>query len=378
MLPRRRCPRVSPPFPPCYTPPPSIMRIICNTCGTDDPHDRVWSRLSTGQVHFSWHQCRPAATVAGMSLSPLARIARFARHRHGVFTPAEAETVGVSRTSIGRMARRGEVERLAPGVYALTSIPDSWERRARAALLIGGPSSVLSHGAAARVLSLQHLRIGRSPAIELTHPRGSRLREASVATHESQILASGDVADVGCFRVTSPLFTIGAMAIRRAPVVIAKALDAAIVDGRFTVDDVRALVVRMWHTPGVVNLREAILLLTPSAEMTRSEMERLFLRICEIFGLPLPEADVRVVDADGNVRYLDFLFRDVGLAVEINAHPSHGTTLGRRLDGSRQNALSSQFRFLNYDADDLLQRPDVVAKEVQQALDELGSASTLR
>lgn len=310
-----------------------------------------------------------------MPPSPLARVARLTRDRYGVFTPKEARAVDVSRTSIGRMVRRGELERLEAGVYGLTSYPDSWERRAMVALLAAGASGVLSHGAAGRILGLGHLGVGRSPRIEVTHPRDSRLRVFPIPVHESQLLTGNDIVEVGCFRVTSVIFTIGAMALRRAPVVIAKALDAAIVDRRTSVVEARDLAIRMWHTPGVVNLREAIALVTPAAELTRSEMERLFLRICEIFGLPLPEANVRVVDANGDVRYLDFLFRDIDLVVEINAHRSHGTTLGRRLDATRQNALADRFRFLNYDGDDLLHRPDVVAKEVRHALDELGSAS---
>lgn len=308
-----------------------------------------------------------------MPLSPLARISRSVQQTYGVFTLREAAAADVSRTSVTRMERRGEVDRLAPGVYALVSAPDTWERRAMAALRVGGSTAVLSHGAAVRILGLSQLRVARAPLIELTHPRGSRLRDVPVPVHESQILGPGDIVEVGCFRVTSPVFTIGAMAIRRAPIVIAKALDAAIVDRRFTVTDVRELVIRMWHTPGVVHLREALLLITPGAELTRSEKERLFLRICLIFGLPTPEVNVRVVDANGDRRYVDFLFRDVALVIEINAHPSHGTSLGIRLDGSRQNALTPRFRVLNFDSDDLTQRPDVVAKEVRRTLDELSA-----
>lgn len=308
-----------------------------------------------------------------MERSPTARLAWAVRDRFGVFTPGEVVDAGITRTHISRMLARGEVERLAHGVYASVAFPDSWERRTMAFQLMAGAGAALSHGAAVRILGLEQLRVARHPRLEAVTLRHQRPSRAPVDVHESALLLPEDIAEVGCFRVTSPLFTIGAMAIRRAPIVIAKALDAAIVGRRFTIADVRELVIRMWHTPGVVHLRDALLLMTPAAELTRSEKERLFLRICVIFGLPTPEIDVRVVDADGNVRYLDFLFRKLGLAVEINAHPSHGTTLGRRLDGSRQNALTPRFQVLNFDADDLTQRPDVVAREVRRTLDELAS-----
>lgn len=281
--------------------------------------------------------------------------------------------MGVTRTQISRMEARGEVERLARGVYALVAFPDSWERRAMAFQLMAGDGAALSHGAAVRILGLAQLRTASYPRLEAVTLRHRRPSTAPIDVHESSVLLPEDIVQVGGFRVTSPLFTIGAMAIRRTPMVIAKALDAAIVDGRFTATDVRELTIRMWHAPGVVHLREALLLITPGAELTRSEKERLFLRICLTFDLPTPEVNVRVIDANDDRRYVDFLFRDVALVVEVNAHPSHGTALGIRLDDGRQNALTPRFRVLNFDGDDLTERPDVVAQVVRRTLDELGS-----
>lgn len=312
--------------------------------------------------------------LRGMSPSPAARLASRVRDRFGVFRPADVAEGGITRTQISRMEARGEVERLARGVYALSAFPDSWERRAMAFQMMAGDGAALSHGAAARILGLAQLRIASYPRLEAVTLRHRRPTTAPIGVHESSVLLPEDIVQVGCFRVTSPLFTMGAMAIRRAPIVIAKALDAAIVDRRFTVADVRELTIRMWHAPGVVHLREALLLVTPGAELTRSEKERLFLRICLTFRLPTPEVNVRVIDANDERRYVDFLFRDVGLVIEINAHPSHATRLGVRLDGSRQNALTPRFRVLNFDGDDLTQRPDVVAKEVRRTLEELEAA----
>lgn len=308
-----------------------------------------------------------------MRTSPGARLAQLTRDRYGVFTPAQAAEVSVGRSQVQRMKQRGEVDELLPRVYGLAAIPDSWERRAVAAQLSGGPAAVLSHGTAARIHGLEHLGVGRFPDLELTYPFDGRPKGLPYRLHASKVLRPGDVVAVRCFRVTSAVFTIAAMAVRRAPHRIAKALDAAIVARHATVADARALVIRMWHTPGVVHLREALELLTPGAMLTRSERERLFLQVCATFGLPLPEANVRVRDANGDLRYVDFLFRAAGLVVEINAHPSHGTTLGRRLDGARQNALVPRFVVLNYDDRDLLQAADRIADEVRRSLTELTS-----
>lgn len=312
-----------------------------------------------------------------MPTSPSARLAALTRDRYGVFTPAEAAGVDVGRSQIQRMRQRGELEELLPRVYGLVAVPDSWDRRALAALKGGGAGAVLSHGAAARLLGLQHLGLGSHPEIELTYPLDRRPREPRFRTHASALLEPDDVAILGCFVVTGVLFTIGAMARRRAPDRIAKSLDAAIVERRATLTETRELTIRMWHTPGVVNLRQALALVTPGAALTRSERERCYLRICRVFDLPLPEVNARVEDANGDRRYADFLYRKEGLIIEINAHTSHATTLGRRLDGSRQNALVPRFVVLNYDDRDLTQEPERIATEVRRALDECSSDRSL-
>lgn len=311
-----------------------------------------------------------------MGSSAAARVATAVRDTFGVFTPAQLEPLKVTRQQIRRMLDRGEVERLRRGVYVHAAFADSWERRAMAAIVVAD-SVVLSHGAAVRILGLEHLGVPRAPDIEVTAARDHRPTVPGVPVHESLILTTDDVWHVGSLRVTSAVFTLGAMATRRSPDRIARSLDAAVANRQTTVAEARDLAVRMWHTPGVVCLRDAIEQVTPAAAMTRSDMERLFLRICRTFAIPLPETNVRVEDRNGDRRYVDFLYRDAGLVVEINAHPSHATTLGRRRDGARQNALVPRFVLLNYDAADVTRQPDRVADEVRRALEELRPADPL-
>ncbi|MBW3657316.1 MAG: endonuclease domain-containing protein [Actinobacteria bacterium] len=55
--------------------------------------------------------------------------------------------------------------------------------------------------------------------------------------------------------------------------------------------------------------------------------------------------------------------------MDIDLHPSHGTTLGRREDGHRQNALVlAGWTVLRFDLADLMTRPDQVRETVARAL----------
>jgi predicted transcriptional regulator of viral defense system len=72
-----------------------------------------------------------------------ASLMRLAARRMGLFTVEDAVTHGVARQSLVNRVNDGRLLRLFPGVYTVAGAPDSWERRALAAQLAGGPHAVL-------------------------------------------------------------------------------------------------------------------------------------------------------------------------------------------------------------------------------------------
>lgn len=53
----------------------------------------------------------------------LARLGVIAEQRWGLFTTAQAATVGVARKQLSRMAAAGAIERVAQGVYRMAGAP---------------------------------------------------------------------------------------------------------------------------------------------------------------------------------------------------------------------------------------------------------------
>ena len=126
---------------------------------------------------------------------------------------------------------------------------------------------------------------------------------------------------------------------------------------------------RFRQVEGVEKLRAVLDELHPASRWTRSDGERMALRIVRQLEVEAPVANLRVTDADGRRRYLDFAWPKLKLAVELDLHPSHGTTAGRRDDGARQNALVLVgWTVLRFDLADLMLRPDQVRDTIARAI----------
>lgn len=306
---------------------------------------------------------------------PRTRLAPVARAQFGVFHLAQAAEVDVSRTAVGRLREAGELSGLFPGVYAFELFPDSWERRAMAAQLASGEDAALSHWAAARILDLPYLPIRRSPRIELTVPRGKRRWKLPLRIHESTRIRPIEVVEAGPFRVTSPEWTLCALSHRLGLTRFERAMDGAIAKGRTTLERMATTGRRFDWCNGRPAIRAALARHIPQSRGTRSQRERWFLRLLRDAGLPLPEANVRVVDAAGRVRYLDFAWRRSRICVEIDADPLHRTPIGRNEDGSRQNDLVPDWTPLRFDEWDLRYAPERIIAQLRRMLEAAGASA---
>jgi len=101
---------------------------------------------------------------------------------------------------------------------------------------------------------------------------------------------------------------------------------------------VRQLIKRSRGRRGVARLRMVIDEIHPLTKRTRSDMEILFLRMCERAGLPQPEVNVTLYPG-GRRTMPDFLWRDVGLIVEADSRRYHDTDSAFQSDREREQRL---------------------------------------
>jgi very-short-patch-repair endonuclease len=101
---------------------------------------------------------------------------------------------------------------------------------------------------------------------------------------------------------------------------------------------VRELIKRSRGRRGVARLRMVMDEIHPDTKRTRSEMERLFLRMCKRSELPPPEVNVWLTVRNRRFQ-ADFLWRDVRLILEADSREFHDTDSAFLNDRRREQQL---------------------------------------
>ena len=198
-----------------------------------------------------------------------------------------------------------------PGVYALGHSSVPIEGRLTAALLHAGPEAALSHATAAwwwrlidpepTVIDVSALgRCGSLDDVRVHHPRvidATRWRRLPVTTVPRTLLDLAAGASIELVR---------------------RALAQADYRHLLRVEAVAAVCGQ--GRPGSTLLRAALERHEPRIAMTRSELERRFLELCEAGGIPLPEVNAVV---EGWT--VDALWRRERVVVELDGRDNHSS-----------------------------------------------------
>ncbi len=230
-----------------------------------------------------------------------------------------------------------------------------------AAVLAGGPGAVLSHrGAGAH----WELRPTASPVLDVTVPSRSGRRHRGILLHRSATLSASDVVHHRGIPVTSPARTI----VDLADVLTTQAL-ARVVEGAETLRllDLRALRAAMAANPtrrGHASIAE-VLARYLDVSTTRSELERLFLELCNKHGLPRPLVNSRVGPYE-----VDFLWPQQRLIVETDGRSHHATRAAFERDRARDAGLTlAGYRVVRFTYRQVTREPKKVAGLVRSLLE---------
>ena len=239
------------------------------------------------------------------------RAAEVASAQWGVISLRQLLDCGVAKSTTNRWRWEGRMYTIHDGVYALGHSSVPIEGRLVAALLHAGPGAVLSHRTAAWWWRL----LEREPAV-------------------IDVSAPGRHGSIDGVRVHHPRLIEGTHS-RRLPVttVPRTLLDAA---ARSSMDEVRRMLAQAdYHRLLVVDdviavcgpgrrgssrLRAGLHRHEPRIAMTRSELERRFLKECEVAGIALPEVNAVV---EGWT--VDMLWRAERIVVELDGRDNHSS-----------------------------------------------------
>jgi hypothetical protein len=168
--------------------------------------------------------------------------------------------------------------------------------------------------------------------IDVTVPsRAGRIRRTGVRVHRSGRLPPEEVTVTNGIPVT----TVARTLLDLADVLDLQALRRAITEAEYTnVFDLTAINAVVESNPG----RRTKKLMTAATEgtlhRTRSPLEDRFLRFKERYGLEEPESGVWMEGYE-----VDFLWRRVGLAVELDGLDAHSTRAAVKRDRRKDRAL---------------------------------------
>ncbi|MBN2623812.1 MAG: type IV toxin-antitoxin system AbiEi family antitoxin domain-containing protein [Acidimicrobiales bacterium] len=300
-----------------------------------------------------------------------ARFVEFARGHDGVATWSEAMRLHLPPERLQSWQRSGRIRRVAPQVYVIAGVPDSWRQRVRIAAW--SSAGWASHRTAAALDELNGF-IGRT--IEVVTERGRRRKRVTWTVHESRTLRAADLTVIGGVPATSTVRTILDLPAVAPPFLVAKALDDA---GRRSPHMLGAILRRHQELPrrgrrGAA-LMSALLSERLGEPVGDNDFETLAIRLVRSIGLPDPVPQFQVRDGDGFIAYIDLAWPDIKWWVECDGLDSHSGKAAHEWDRMRRRRLKR----LGWDGieityDDVTERPEACARDLRDLYHERAAA----
>lgn len=291
-----------------------------------------------------------------------ARIAELAGRQHGVVSAAQLHELGLTARQVESRLRAGRLHRVERGVYAVGHMALTREGRWMAAVLSCGNDAVLSHRAAAAHWGIRRSWRGR---IDVTVPRRSGLSPGrTVSVHRVRSLMD----DEWTVHEGIPLTTVARLLLDLASAVSRRELERAVEESErlalFDLRAIEALMHRYPKRPGSPALRAVLDAYRDDYGLTRSELERRFLDLCEIHGIACPAVNTTVGPFE-----VDFLWATQRLIVECDGRKSHGTWSAFERDRARDAWLTAHgYRVVRFTWRRVLSDSDEVARLLRRLL----------
>lgn len=304
-----------------------------------------------------------AATLAeGKRLGTVDRaIAELAGQQHGVVARRQLLAFGLGPGAIEHRIANGRLHRVHYGVYAVGYRSLTPHGRWLAAVLAAGPGAVLSHRSAA---ALWGLRPAAGRRIDVTVRRRGRRDRPGIAVHVTRELRDRDRAQ----RVSIPVTSVARTLLDLAGVIperqLSRAFEEADRADLLDLDAIEDICLRGRGRRGLGALLRLLADQTGPTPATRSELERVFLDLCDDHRLPRPRINALVAGFE-----VDALWPCQRLIVELDGYAFHRTRAAFERDRDRDaGLLLAGYRVLRFTHRRLEQDSSATAATVRAAL----------
>lgn len=240
----------------------------------------------------------------------------------------ELVELGVTRSVIAGP----KYERVVHGVHTLAGTPRDLKLRCQAIARVV-PDGVFSHRTAAQLLGLPLMRSATRIEITVAPPKNPP-RQRGVKGYERE-LSDADIVEWPGVRVTSAARTFVDLAASLDVPALVVLGDVVLRQHHATRAQLQATLERFAGRRGLQRARAALPLLDGRSASPPETLLRL--RFVEL-GMPLPECNVKVFDADG--RYLvtpDLVFREAKIAIQYDGE--HHLEVSQQASDARRDRL---------------------------------------
>jgi hypothetical protein len=272
-----------------------------------------------------------------MRYDAIGAVSRSAASRYGVFTRAQAASLGLDRRTTVRLLEAGTIHCAAPGVYVWSAVAPSWEQRLAVAQAAGGGHGIVSHRASGRLHDTDGLL--HCHLLELSSTQ--RLKVAGAVVHQVAWLSPRDIVTVRGFRTTNLARTLCDLGCVLDDDGLERALDSARRAG-VNLRWVRETAMRL-HRPGQAGT-SAILRQLDAMEVGATVRGSWFERAVELMlddpRIPPFVRQHRILDADGNeLARPDLAIPVLKFGVEAHSRQFHFGRLPEGADEDRDHRL---------------------------------------
>lgn len=273
-------------------------------------------------------------------------VAGIAARQHGVVSLRQLIAAGVTKSGVVHRARAGRLHRVHRGVYAVGYPRLTHAGRCMAGALAYGPAAVVSHRSAAGLWGLLPVASG---AIVVSVPGiAGKGQRRGVHLHRSRTLTADATTSHRGVPVTTPARTIADLRLAARIRGCSAAISPAELRRAIRQADVLGL-----EIGGAAE-----------TDRTRSDLERLFLRLCKRHRLPAPEVNVRI-----DSFLVDFLWRDRRLVVETDGYRYHRGRAAFEDDRERDLKLRSLgYEVVRLSYRQVADEPDRIAQTLRDLL----------
>jgi very-short-patch-repair endonuclease len=284
-------------------------------------------------------------------------VARVAARQDNVIAREQLIAAGLGRGAIDHRVRVSWMQRLHHGVYLIGPAPPTPMARTRAAAIACGDDAVISHRSAAVLFGLLPDRGGD---VDVTVVGRNAHRQAGIVIHRVSAIARQDVTSVRGLRVTSIARTICDLAATESRDDVMRAFQEALYRRVVTPRALAAVLAREPRRKGAPVIHSLI----DDPRMTRSQRERLLLKLIDQAQLPKPVSNVHV-----HGHLVDVFWPDERLILEFDGWGAHGHRMAFEKDRKRdQVLLAAGYRVVRVTDRQLLEEPMAVIARIAQAL----------